>query len=400
MNNPTKPDAALPAPATYAPPDISLVRGGLLYRLLVAIKLIDADHWNVGRRILLALAVVWLPMLLIRLVVDHSHITELLLDYRLNARVLAAVIFIAAEPLMDSRFRGLFQHIRESRLLVGHDLARMDQILASMRRLRDSILPELAILVVIVFRTATSYQFVGEQLIGDLAFRDPTGVHLTPAGWYAMLVSAPIVQFLGAVVLWRWLLWTIFAFRLSRLNLRLVPSHPDANGGLGFLSISTQAFVPFSFAISMVIGASFRNDILNHGKRLVNFEGPAVALVVILFAGAVLPLLFFVPKLLPLRRRGILNYSIIGHMQSSAFHEKWVTHLADNTEEDAIAAPEMSTLCDYNSAYNNVEDMNPVPVDKEALVGLLLSIAVPAIPVILAEIPLQTAVQDLLSALK
>ena len=71
------------------------------------------------------------------------------------------------------------------------------------------------------------------QSIGDLAFQSPTGVHLTPAGWYSMLVSAPVVQFLGAVVLWRWLLRTIFAFRLSRLNLRLIPSHPDENGGLG-----------------------------------------------------------------------------------------------------------------------------------------------------------------------
>jgi hypothetical protein len=46
----------------------------------------------------------------------------------------------------------------------------------------------------------------------------------------------------------------------------------------------------------------------------------------------------------------------------------------------------MSTLADHNSAYHNVEDMYPIPVDKEALV-LALSIAIPAVPVILAQIP-------------
>jgi hypothetical protein len=120
--------------------------------------------------------------------------------------------------------------------------------------------------------------------------------------------------------------------------------------------------------------------------------------VIILFV-ALLPLLFFVPKLLPLRRHGILQYSIIGHMQSTAFHDKWVLHGEENKDE-VIAAPEISTRCDYNSAYNNVEDMYPIPVDKEALAGLALAIAIPALPVILAEIPLQVVLQDLLSALK
>ena len=352
-----------------------------------------------GRRILVVIGIVWLPLMLIRLWLWPAHFMELLLDYRLVARgLIAAPAFVLAEPIMESRFRMLLDHIRNSRLLVGPDLARMDEILAGLR-LRDSYLPEFVILLGIIAHTVTSYKFVGEQSIGDLAFQSPTGIHLTPAGWYAMVISAPFTQFLAGVVLWRWLLWTIFAFRLSRLNLRLVPSHPDENGGLGFLSISTRAFVPFSFAISTVIGASFRNDILNHGKHLVNFKGPAIAFVVIIFAIALLPSIFFVPKLLPLRRKGILEYSIIGQMQSSAFHEKWILH-GNEHEADVIDAPEISTLCDYNSAYNNVEDMYPIPVDKEALTGLALSIAIPALPTILAEIPIQVVLQDLLSALK
>ena len=387
------PEAGLPA-------DISLVRGGLLHRLLVALRLVDARHWNPGRRILICVAIVWLPVVLIRVALDPGRIMQIVLDYRIIARMLiAAPVLILAGPIMDTRFRMLVEHVRETHLLVGHDLVKMYEILAGVQRLRDSILPELFFLVVVIARVFLSYKFIGEESIGNLAFMDPTGVRLTPAGWYAMVVSAPIVAFLALVVLWRWVLWTIFAFRLSRLNLQLVPSHPDENGGLGFLSISTQAFVPFSFAISTVIGASFRNGILNGGKHLVNYRGPGIALAVIIFAIAILPLLFFFPKLAPLRRKGILEYSIIGHMQSAAVHEKWVLHGEEN-EPEVIAAPEFSTLCDYNSAYKNVEDMYPIPVDKEALVGLALSIAIPALPVILAEVPLQTVLQALLSALK
>jgi len=378
---------------------ISLVRGGLLHRFLKLIRVDDDNSWNVARRILFVFAVVWFPVVAIQLIAAPARILQTLLDYRLEARALAAVILIVAEPIMDSRFRFLIEHIRESHLLIGADLVEMDRVLARLRRVRDSFLPEAVFLVAVAVRAATSYSFIVEQTSGDLSYQSSTGVHLSAAGWYGLLVSVPIIQFLALVVLWRWLLWTSFAFRLSRMNLRLVPSHPDENGGLGFLSISTQAFAPFSFALSLIVGASFRNDILHNGKHLVNFKGPAIALVVILFAAAVAPLLFFIPKLLPLRRKGILQYSIVGHMQSIAFHDKWVHH-GEEHEDEAMAAPEMSTLCDYNSAYKNVEDMNPVPIDKEALAGLAISIAIPALPVILAEIPIQTFLQDLFSALK
>ena len=392
-------DLSTKSSGTTTPRDVSLVRGGLLYRFLLSIRLMDDKHWNVGRRILFVLAIVWVPVVVIRLLHAPDRIMQLLLDYRLEARAIAAVILIVAEPIMDSRFRFLIEHIREAHLLIGPDLAKMDNILDRLRRLRDSFVPELVFALAVAFRAVTAYSFVAEQTSGDLSYRTSTGIHLTVAGWYGLLVSAPFIQFLALVVLWRWLLWTIFAFRLSRLNLKLVPSHPDENGGLGFLSISTQAFVPFSFALSTIVGASFRNDILHNGKHLIDFKGPAIALVAILLAVAVLPLFFFLPRLLPLRRRGILEYSIIGHMQSYAFHDKWVHHGHEH-EDEVIAAPEMSTLCDYNAAYKNVEDMHPIPVDKEALMGLAISVLIPALPVILAEIPMQTVLQDLFSTLR
>ena len=147
-------------------------------------------------------------------------------------------------------------------------------------------------------------------------------------------------------------------------------------------SASSRSIFRLRFTGNAVIGAAFRNDILNRGKHLVDFKGPGIAFVVIIFSVALLPLLFFIPKLLPLRRKGVLKYS------------------SEENETEVIAAPEISTLRDYNSAYNNVEDMYPIPVDNGALTGLALSIAIPALPVILAEIPIQVVLQDLLSASK
>jgi hypothetical protein len=63
-----------------------------------------------------------------------------------------------------------------------------------------------------------------------------------------VLVSAPIFQFLLGLSLWKWLLWVIFTFKLSQRNLKLIPTHPDKHGGLGFLSITPPAFAPITFA--------------------------------------------------------------------------------------------------------------------------------------------------------
>ncbi|HZD30427.1 MAG TPA: hypothetical protein VE779_02085, partial [Candidatus Angelobacter sp.] len=97
------------------------------------------------------------------------------------------------------------------------------------------------------------------------------------------LVSANIFRFLVLLNLWKWLLWTIFMFRLSRLNLRLTPSHPDERGGLGFLARAPQAFAPVTFAIMCVIGSTIRNHILNEGAHLNDFTWAIAAVAVLAF---------------------------------------------------------------------------------------------------------------------
>src|SRR5271157_2096293 len=173
---------------TSMPGDISLVRGGLLHRFLKLIRVDDDNSWNVARRVLFVFAVVWLPVFAIQLVAAPSRVLQSLLDYRLEARALAAVILIVAEPIMDSRFRFLIEHIRESHLLIGPGLVEMDRVLARLRRVRDSFLPEALFLVAVAVRAATSYSFIVEQTSGDLSYQSSTGVHLSAAGWYGLLV--------------------------------------------------------------------------------------------------------------------------------------------------------------------------------------------------------------------
>jgi hypothetical protein len=384
---------------TGSRPDVSLIRGGPFYRLQESSRLIGADDWNVGRRILFAIAVGWLPLVLMKLLFDRANLLFILKDYRIISRMLIAVpVLLLAQPLIESSFRKVVGHIYDASLLRTPDRVQLDAIIERVIQLRDSVVPELVILVLIVIHTAVSFKSV----VGEgswLAYRVGDSFHLTLPGWYAVLVSATIFQFLVGLNLWKWLLWTFFAFKVSRLNLQLVATHPDRNGGLGFLGMTPLAFTPISFALAAVIGATFRNEILRHGAHLASFGMPAIVLVVVIALVALGPLAFFIPRLAALRRKGILEYAILGQMQSTAFHEKWILHRAGH-EDELIDAAEISTLCDYGQAYDRIEAMKPFPTDRGALIALALSVAIPALPVVVAEIPLIVVLKQLLGALK
>jgi hypothetical protein len=284
----------------------SLIRGGPFYRIQEAARLIRPNEWNLVRRVTFAIALGWLPLILITAFFNPESLVSLLKDYRVYSRMLIAVpVLLLSQLLLESRFRMVVAHIKNVGLLETPELARMDDASAMLLRLRDSLFPELAILLLVIVHTGISYK---SQIDASpwLAKGAGSALYLTPAGWYAVLVSATIFQFLLGLSLWKWLLWTLFAFKLSRLDLKLVPTHPDQHGGLGFLGEMPVAFAPVAFAAATVIGAAWRYQILHLGRNPMGFKLPAIAFVVIIALIALGPLLFFVPRLEELRRRGTM----------------------------------------------------------------------------------------------
>ena len=65
-----------------------------------------------------------------------------------------------------------------------------------------------------------------------------------------------------------------------------------------------------------------------------------------------------------------------------------------------MTAPEISTLTDYGTSYENIEKLQPFPLDRGTLIGVILAIAIPMLPVVLAEVPFITVLKGLMSAVK
>ena len=64
---------------------------------------------------------------------------------------------------------------------------------------------------------------------------------------------------------WRVGLWARFLWLMSRLELKLVPSHPDGAGGLGFLSTSLEAFLPLAFGFGVLGAGPVLNFVVHRG---------------------------------------------------------------------------------------------------------------------------------------
>jgi hypothetical protein len=384
---------------TAVPEEASFVRGGPFYRAQQAVGLLRANQWNLGRRLALLIAVGWIPLLVITAILNPTAIVSFLKDYRIHARMLIAVpVLLFGELLMESRFRAVLAHIRNVGLLDAPEMAAMDKVIVTLVRVRDSFLPELGVLALLVIHTIASWRGLVDSTAW-LASGTGASFHLSAAGWYAVAVSAPIFQFLLGLALLKWLLWTIFAFKLSRQPLKLIATHPDEHGGLGFLGITTSAFAPVAFAATAVIGATWRHDILHGGAHLMTFKLPAIALAVIVALLALGPLVFFVPRVAALRRKGILEYGILAQLHSAEFHEKWIVHRAGH-EAEFLQAPESSSLADFGQVYEKIQAVKAFPADTGSLYSLAAAILIPALPTVLAEIPLGVVLKDLLEALR
>lgn len=367
---------------------VSLIRGGAFYRVQELARLIRPNQWNAGRRILAAVLVGWVPLVILTAISgSHSSLVALLKDYRVFARVFIAVpVLIAGQPLIEERFRLIVRHFLDANLLRPEDLPRFREILATIKRLKDAWFPELAL---VALGCVGGILFVGNDPMYDAPWSVRvlgTSVLHSPAGWYFELVTQTIYMILLGLALWKWLLFVVFFWRVSRLQLRLVPCDPDQSGGLRFLGYSPIAFVPVVIAASTAMGSILRYQALHSVFSRQSLNMVLALWVLVIFVIFVGPLAIFMPKLTHLYRVGYLQYGSLAHLHAERFHEKWV-HGRQGHLEELLAAPEVETLIHLAESVDRVRRTKLLPIDRLTVIQIAAASAVPMLPVIMTQIP-------------
>ena len=209
-----------------------------------------------------------------------------------------------------------------------------------------------------------------------------TNLHLTPAGYWYAFVSIPIFQFIILrwylrLLIWFWLLW-----RVSRLNLRLISTHPDRAGGLAFLGRSTYAFGPILFAQGVLLAGLIASRILYEGQSLMSFKVEVVSLVGFFVLFMLGPLVMFTPQLARAKRRGLDVYGLLANRYVQGFEEKWVRGDAAQGDE-LLGTGDIQSLADLGNSYATVQEMRIVPFGLKDITRLAAVTAAPLLPLLL-----------------
>jgi hypothetical protein len=387
------------------PRDFSLVLGGPLFQILRRVHLSDDALMLVRKRIMVIALVAWLPLLVLSVLegqaLGGSAVVPFLLDVEIHVRFLVATpLLIGAELVVHQRMRSLVKQFLERNLIPESAMIRFGATIASAFRLRNSGLAEVLLVafvyvvgILIVWRhylaldTATWY-----------ATPSAGGAKLSFAGMWYGYVSLPIFQFLLCRWYFRLFIWARFLWQVSRIELSLVPTHPDRVGGLGFLSITVYAFVPLLIAHGALLAAQLADRIFYLGATLPGFMIEILVLVIFLMCLVLGPLLVFAPQLAQAKRTGLREYGTLAERYVREFDAKWLRGGAP-ADEPLLGSGDIQSLADLGNSFEVVRTMRIAPFTKEAILQLAGVTVAPVVPLLLTMMPLEELLKKLLGIL-
>jgi hypothetical protein len=382
----------------------SIVIGGPFYRIQGRLGLLGNDLLPPLRTSLLFAAFVWLPLAVLSIVQGLAWQSQLgksafFLDYSGYARfIISIIMFMLMEPIAERRVGVMVRQFQRGHLIAEEEQGLLAAALQRAGQRTASTLAEIMLLILaylLALNAADTYlSNMAESWFGS---QSGGSIHLTFAGWWCLLVSLPFFWFLTLRWIWRIVVWTMLLNDLSKLKLRLVATHPDQSGGLGFLGMFPVTFAAMVFALSCVAASVTLQDVIFSDMSMQSVGalfGVWLVAVMVIFAG---PLLVFTPKLYRLRDQALLDYGRFASLHNHGFEEKWV--VPDRTTEDPVGTPDISSLADLGGGFETIRSIRVLPVGFETFKPLIIAAGLPWLGVVLTKVPLIELLSRVASAL-
>ena len=335
-------------------------------------------------KILWLVLVTWVPLVVLAaaggVAIGNGVGVPLLADYSAWVRFLVALpVLVAAEVIVWARVDDLAHYLVRSGVVAEPAMPALERLVARLHGQRKTLIVPIVAAVCVAlgityFRKVLSTEFSTWEFVPGTA-----GQVRSAAGWWYLLVSQPILQFLTWFWILRYGVWCWFLFRLSRLDLRLVASHPDGSAGLRPIGQVHQFWAVVVFAFSSILSAHIGLELV-HGRSIGDFRVELAAFMglslVVLFA----PFLVFSTKLLNARLHGLLSYGVFAADYTKAFDAKWIGRRA--SEHDLLGTGDIQSLADLSNSYQVVRGVRLVPFEMMNVVAIVMAVAIPFIPLV------------------
>ena len=383
-----------------------LIEGGPLYRIQRRVGLVRAQSPLIVRRAVFSIFITWVPLLVLSAISGFAvRNVELpfLKDIAAAARFLIAIpLLLIAEVITGPHLAQGAGHLVDASLILEKDYKEYDAAVESGLRLRDSTTAEIILVILALATTLNAFRHNALHISTWFRLWLPSGGHITTAGWWYVLFSLPLFNFLAFRWLWRMFLWYRFLYQINSLDLQLFPTHPDQAGGLGFLAESQQFFAVVFFGYSCAISGIVANEILYDTLKLDSFFAPLAIFLTLAVLISLAPLAMFSGRLLKLRRAGIFRYGAFATTYTGDFQRKWIDPQVADPESDAqvhgkptveeteplLGTGDIQSLADLGNSYSFITKMNIVPFDPKAVLRIIIVCVIPMLPLLLTVMPL------------
>jgi hypothetical protein len=345
----------------------------------------------------MGLALGWGVWLLIVVLAPMQGLTDRVFSMSLVAghvRLLLVIpLFFLCESWVAPRMAAFVATITRSGVVPSSARPALDAEVSRTRRWVSWWWPEALCLLSALLLGVTGLRL---QTYGETGAFDPTRTSLS----FLVYVHAGLTLFRFLVFRWVWklALWYAFLWRVSRLDLHLIPGHPDRAGGLGGLEGVQERFTPIVVALSILVCASLAESI-STGALAARAIYPTLALLLLLDGALFLaPLIVFTDKLLAGRTSGVGKYMKLASSYVSEFEAKW-TDSGLPSSEPLLGNADFSALADLGTAISVVKDMRWITVGPRLLTTIAVAAIVPLAPLLLFRYPLAELAEKFFSRL-
>jgi len=288
----------------------------------------------------------------------------------------------------------------ERGLIPDSELPRFNAAVASAIRLRNSLWAE-ALLLALVYAVGVGLIWRTQiALEVDVASWHGAPVNGTwrpsLAGWWLVLVSLPLFQFLLLRWYFRLFIWTRFLWQVSRIRLQLMPAHPDRCGGMGFVASVGYAFSPLLLAQGAVLAGMIANRIFYAGAKLPDFKVELIGLVAVMVFALLGPLLVFSRQLEAAKRVGVREHGVLAQRYVREYDRKWLRGGAP-PDEPLLGSADIQSLADLGNSFANVKEMRWVPFTMSTVFQLAVTTLLPVLPLTLTMLSLEELLERLLT---
>jgi hypothetical protein len=331
------------------------------------------------RRALVLVAITWGVPLVLTLATGTAfgpvEARPYLLDPGVWARsCLAMAMLVFAEGQIESQLKLCVDQFFRIPMLPPGSVDGANAAISKALRRRDSSLAELVCLLISVATSSLVFSNMNDQTAASWALTvSGASLSISAAAWWSIIVSNTMFWFLLARALWRHIIWGSLLARLAALDLRLVATHPDKHGGIGFDGTYPNAYVTFTIATSCVLAATVAHQILHEVFTVTSF-GTLMAiwlLVVYLFFG--IPLAPFAVTLSDLKARTLRAAS----RQATEFQRLTERNtLGENIASDDGASA-ATDVADPMKFYEAIGKLSPLLVTRSTLLPVTLVALMP-----------------------